>query len=33
MSGSAVTRADGFAGWRMVRVAFLVDFIAVGFFF
>ncbi|MGI9592111.1 MAG: MFS transporter [Myxococcota bacterium] len=32
----AVTTAPmpgGFAGWRMVRVAFLVDFIAVGFFF
>jgi len=25
--------AQGFLGWRMVSVAFLVDFIAVGFFF
>lgn len=33
MAQLASPTADGFAGWRMVRVAFLVDFIAVGFFF
>jgi len=33
MAQAAVLQSGGFAGWRMVRVAFLVDFIAVGFFF
>ena len=33
MPGNSTLQPGGFAGWRMVRVAFLVDFIAVGFFF
>jgi len=33
VTGAHALRPGGFAGWRMVRVAFLVDFIAVGFFF
>ena len=28
-----MSAARGFLGWRMVGVAFTVDFIAVGFFF
>jgi MFS family permease len=33
MAVASPAMAGRFAGWRMVRVAFLVDFIAVGFFF
>lgn len=33
MAEPARAPSGPFAGWRMVRVAFLVDFIAVGFFF
>ena len=33
MTSWLMLRGDAFPGWRMVMVAFLVDFIAVGFFF
>ena len=33
MTSWLMLRGDAFPGWRMVVVAFLVDFIAVGFFF